>query len=145
MFLLISVILCNPVFLRIVQRSGILRDALELAQRQEELRTQYRMRATAAEGELLEQVLDFMDRDSADAKSASAAQLPASSLSAAELSGSSAANGGKVEEIEDVALRGMQDMRSVAYPDAGETANTNIPEGFFTSDRSSASVVTHVS
>jgi hypothetical protein len=116
LFFLISTLQCLPVFLRIVQRSGSYESVLEAAQRQEALRAQYRMRATA-EGVLLEQVLD---RESLNAEPAPVTR-PSATPPSATLP--STATDGAVDEIEDAALRGMQDMRAAAYPDAGQTAD----------------------
>ena len=116
LFFLISISQCLPIFLSIVQRSGSYEMVLEAVQRQEALRARYRMRA-AAEDVLLEQVLD---RESFSAEPAPATRPPATPASA---TWPLTATNGTVDEIEDVALRGMQDMRAAAYPDAGQTAD----------------------
>lgn len=116
LFFLISILQCVPVFLVIVQRSGYYEMVLQAAQRQEALKAQYRMRA-AVEDVLLEQVLE---RESLSAKptlTTRPAPPPPS------VTWPSAATDDTVDESEDAALRGMQDMRAVAYPDAGQTAD----------------------
>ena len=117
LFFLISILQCLPVLLRIVQRSGNYEMLLEAAQRQEALKARYRLRAAATEGVLLEQVLD---RESLSADPAAARRPSATPPS---VPWPSAATDGTVDESEDAALRGMQDMRAAAYPDAGQTAD----------------------
>ena len=125
LFFLIILLQCLPVLLKIVQRSGPYEMELEAALRQEALRSQYRMRA--AEGALLEQVLD---RESLTARPTPATR-PAVASSAAtppaavplSLTWPLATTDGTLDESEDATLRDMQDMRAMAHPDAGQTAD----------------------
>ena len=98
LFIFISIMQCLPVLLVIVQRSGSYELLLEATQRREALRARRSVYA-AAEGVLLEQVLD---RESLNAD-----QAPDRRLQAAW---PAATTDETAEEIEDAALRGMLDM-----------------------------------
>ena len=84
---------------------------LEATQRREALHARWSVRA-AGEGNLLEQVLER--------ESLSAEQAPDRPL---EVAWQAVTTDGTTEEIEDVALRGMPDMRAVAHPDAGQATD----------------------
>jgi hypothetical protein len=111
-FSLITILQCFPLLLRVVRRSGPYEKTLEAAQRREELRAQYRMRA--AEGVLLEQVLD---RESIGAGRSPATTEPVTTGPAAMGLARTDGQADEItDEVEDMALRGMQDMRAEAIP-----------------------------
>jgi hypothetical protein len=107
-FFLLSILQCLPVFLRVLQKPGNYERILIAEQRRELIKFQYRMRAAAPEDALLEQALD---RVSLITEPAPPTFQPVSAVDRA------------TDEIEDAALRSMQDMRAAASPDAGQTAD----------------------